>query len=425
MIASRQIAFGRGAVKPYDAEIEYLESTGGNKLNATYIDTGIHLTGGSSVEIKYRATDTTLYYPGIFSSRKYPIDHTTSYTLLGYDRFDYGRSSVGNWTRDTLIHTLLCKPTGSNLSVILDGIQLKTTPLLTFTSAETTILFADRANVGFGGAIYYFKIWDESGKLIFDAIPVRVGSVGYMYDKVSGTLFGNSGTGEFVLGPDVETIEYTAKDYVQDGLIAMWDGIENAGWGVHDSAATVWKDLVGDMDFVLESNKSASFSSSSLHLDYRSSYNRVHTNKTAKIVTLEILGRYDNGSRIIFINNSASAEAIVIQGDMTRVQFTNGISKVVSYDNLIGSRNLLSVEYQNNSYAVDSVYVNGVDIALTSLTNSWGLETADAFSLGARTGSSYLSGFGGDYYSIRAYSRALSAEEIAHNYNVDKARFGL
>ena len=37
----------------------------------------------------------------------------------------------------------------------------------------------------------------------------------------------------------------TARDYVQDGLIAMWDGIENAGWGVHDAAATVWKDLSG------------------------------------------------------------------------------------------------------------------------------------------------------------------------------------
>lgn len=36
----------------------------------------------------------------------------------------------------------------------------------------------------------------------------------------------------------------TAKDYVQDDLIAMWDGIENAGWGVHDQKATVWKDLI-------------------------------------------------------------------------------------------------------------------------------------------------------------------------------------
>ena len=44
----------------------------------------------------------------------------------------------------------------------------------------------------------------------------------------------------------------TARDYVQDGLIAMWDGIENAGWGVHDSSATTWKDLVGGNDLVLQ-----------------------------------------------------------------------------------------------------------------------------------------------------------------------------
>ena len=34
-------------------------------------------------------------------------------------------------------------------------------------------------------------------------IPVRVGQVGYMYDRVSKTLFGNAGTDSFVLGPDV------------------------------------------------------------------------------------------------------------------------------------------------------------------------------------------------------------------------------
>jgi hypothetical protein len=40
----------------------------------------------------------------------------------------------------------------------------------------------------------------------------------------------------------------TARDYVQDGLIAMWDGIENAGWGTHDPNATEWKDLMGSLD---------------------------------------------------------------------------------------------------------------------------------------------------------------------------------
>ena len=37
----------------------------------------------------------------------------------------------------------------------------------------------------------------------FDLIPVRKGSFGYMYDRVSGKLYGNAaGTGAFVIGPD-------------------------------------------------------------------------------------------------------------------------------------------------------------------------------------------------------------------------------
>lgn len=37
----------------------------------------------------------------------------------------------------------------------------------------------------------------------------------------------------------------TAKMYIQDGLTAMWDGIENVGWGLHNSNTKVWKELTG------------------------------------------------------------------------------------------------------------------------------------------------------------------------------------
>lgn len=37
----------------------------------------------------------------------------------------------------------------------------------------------------------------------------------------------------------------TAADYIQDGLIAIWDGIENAGWGVNDKSVNYWEELVG------------------------------------------------------------------------------------------------------------------------------------------------------------------------------------
>ena len=47
-----------------------------------------------------------------------------------------------------------------------------------------------------------------------------------------------------------------ASAYVQDGLIAQWDGIDNAGTGTHDPSATVWKDLKGSLDFELTSKGS-------------------------------------------------------------------------------------------------------------------------------------------------------------------------
>ena len=59
----------------------------------------------------------------------------------------------------------------------------------------------------FIGRIMSAKIKDAEYNILRDFIPVRVGNVGYMYDKVSGQLFGNSGTGSFILGPDTKIIE--------------------------------------------------------------------------------------------------------------------------------------------------------------------------------------------------------------------------
>jgi hypothetical protein len=66
------------------------------------------------------------------------------------------------------------------------------------------------ALVAGGVASYYSKarlrgdtIFYYNDSIVLDLIPVRVGTIGYMYDSVSGTLFGNAGTGDFILGPDI------------------------------------------------------------------------------------------------------------------------------------------------------------------------------------------------------------------------------
>lgn len=65
-----------------------------------------------------------------------------------------------------------------------------------FNRSLTNIIIRD-----IGLKIYDFQIYDH-GIFVRDFVPVRVGTTGYMYDKVSKTLFGNAGTGSFILGPD-------------------------------------------------------------------------------------------------------------------------------------------------------------------------------------------------------------------------------
>lgn len=63
-------------------------------------------------------------------------------------------------------------------------------------SSDSTI---ERADAKYH--LHSFRATD-GGVVITDYVPVRVGQVGYLFDRVSGTLLGNAGTGDFVLGHD-------------------------------------------------------------------------------------------------------------------------------------------------------------------------------------------------------------------------------
>ena len=52
--------------------------------------------------------------------------------------------------------------------------------------------------------------------------------------------------------------------------------------------------------------------------------------------------------------------------------------------------------------------------------DGWG---GSGFQFGCRS-TSYGYAAPGRYYCVRVYNRELTAEEVAHNYAIDKARFG-
>ena len=65
----------------------------------------------------------------------------------------------------------------------------------------------------------------------------------------------------------------STSDYVQDGLVAQWDGVENAGVGLHEDSPSAWVDIVGGLAITIpewvtvESNGFYSTSSTATRID--------------------------------------------------------------------------------------------------------------------------------------------------------------
>ena len=91
-------------------------------------------------------------------------------------------------------------------SVSYDGVLIasSTVASMVFSTSSTAFIFGTRTiSYNVSARLYSLK-WYRNGSPLFDLVPVRIGQVGYMYDKVSKQLFGNAGTGDFVLGNDID-----------------------------------------------------------------------------------------------------------------------------------------------------------------------------------------------------------------------------
>lgn len=117
-------------------------------------------------------------------------------------RLDWAKgNAVGNSTGELEINTPYIVEQ-SNGVVTCDGYsqQNENAP----SSSAKFLLFTKQAGSSSNSRIYHFQVRTIRGNTkIIDLIPVRIGTTGYMYDRVSEQFFGNAGTGEFILGPDV------------------------------------------------------------------------------------------------------------------------------------------------------------------------------------------------------------------------------
>lgn len=203
LMARRNMMVG-GAKLPYDAEVEFLESSGGQ-----YIDTGV--LSASSLEV---VVDFVCDRGFVFGTYVSPYQFSIDTHDLGFWRIDgYGRNPSKNITRGKR-HVVGIR----NGPSTLDGIVVWNGDSQIFDSGSRMLLFRADAQSGLVGKIYSFLI-RKNGDVIRDMIPVSFTnengvSEGAMYDRsgVGGMnrdgsarndgLYRNRGTGAFVIGPD-------------------------------------------------------------------------------------------------------------------------------------------------------------------------------------------------------------------------------
>lgn len=230
------------------------------------------------------------------------------------------------------------------------------------------------------------------------------------------------------LGAALNALAFSTSSYVQDGLVACWDGIENAGAGVHLSDTTVWKDIKGGREFVLTNatvgDDRITFEGNANSFGVLSAGDTVSTFVATKNGTMEIVyaSRVAPSGYQVLLQSSANAGIAFGFTDSRSLlpHTSSGSSSPANskYTFETGTAtNSVSITYNNGM----PVYVmaNGAAAPSAGVDHWW--NPVDETYIGVRANKSSF--FPGSIYCIRLYNRKLTDAEIISNRSIDQLRF--
>ena len=219
---------------------------------------------------------------------------------------------------------------------------------------------------------------------------------------------------------------YTAKDYVQDGLVAMFHLKENAGLGVYDESATKWTNLAtglpaSDSGFIFTPGGAYVSTTKNFSVTPFSLFNHTievrisrfpDTNQNHGILITQYMS-FNGGSSG---TRGFNTQRYPIR---TRQYIYELLGSCLAPINIVPEdKHTLSAtfDYDGTSKSIIRYYIDG-DLVKESIED--GVLTQESHNVYAQfRQNNYLD-------RLSMYSRALTDEEIAHNYEIDKARFGI
>lgn len=352
---------------PYDAEIEYLESTGTQWIYPDYN------SGNSSIiSIAAQLTSLTAQRRIIGNDSGYFEIYITG--GINWGAASNGATTSSNITADTNAHIFKIDNVANK--AYLDNSSWNITHNGASYYNKVGLFGRLNNNVGCTGRIYSAQIY-EGSVLVRDLIPVRVGNVGYMYDRVSGQLFSNQGTGSFVLGPDVAPGRYAnevafleswGNQYIDTGIKPSTDTkIElkclycKSGAGLTNYGALIGADD-RDNAYILNHSAVANFT-------YGIEFSNNFANPQTRLFTFDSTASpqnmrvYDEGGSLVTtltcirgvfeVNQNLYLFAVNRNG--TPVYGSNRIMYCKIYDGDTLVRDYVPVEYNGIGYMYDKV----------------------------------------------------------------------
>lgn len=198
-----------------------------------------------------------------------------------------------------------------------------------------------------------------------------------------------------------------ACSYIQKGLLAIWDGIENAGPGLHDSKAASWRNLGpgGTRWDLLPASRTYSWNADSLYIASGQMTNAVVSSATKQLETVASLS--GNGIYFATCINSASKWMF---GSLNGVYWVK-----TKYKAYTDCKTKASHSWD---VAAECLYRNGAEAPAGSISAT-NLDPV----LGTTFVGNYYQNCKPNIYSVRIYTNTLSAAERLVNYGVDRVRF--
>lgn len=209
MVGGRNILAEPTERMPYDAEVEYLESTG-----TQYIDTGIIPTIDTSAELDVMEVS-WVGWAVMLGSATSDNNADSWYFRTGGAGPEYSfridGKAIDNAINVPIGIRFMASVNKAFMSVagitkVVGATAYSSTPTLSLWLFACNLNGRAWTNRLYKGRIYSCRIYD-AGTIMRDFQAVRFTnelgqSEGAMYDRVSGQFFLNAGTGAFIIGPD-------------------------------------------------------------------------------------------------------------------------------------------------------------------------------------------------------------------------------